>query len=156
MPSKESKAPKAPESKGTDQKVMMPMWKDKQIVDQDHEHDLEQRSALYEFEHKLPRDLAEKAAHTEYKREQHMKAAATHFAGMKAAKATGDHDEAKKHHAMYTMHLQQLGHDSMGPLPKEIEHHMASVKGGPFYRFQPHKADAFLFNEGDKKPKSEK
>lgn len=146
----DDKKPKT-EPKGIENKIATPMWGQYQIVDPSHTHDLEQRAALYEFEHKLPRNLAEKAAHTEYKREQHLKAAATHFAGMKAAKATGDNDEAKKHHAMYTLHLQQLGHDSMGALPKEVEHHMSSLKNEPFYRFNPHKADAFLFNEGEKK-----
>lgn len=135
-------------------KVKMPMWGQHQIVDPDHIHDLEQRSALHEFEHKLPKEAAEKKAHEEYKREQHLKAAATHFAGMKAAKATGDHDEAKKHRAMYTLHLQHLGHDPMGPLPKEIEHHMGSIKNEPFYRFQPHKADAFILNDGTKEKKT--
>jgi hypothetical protein len=144
-----------PKDEGKDQQVKMPMWKDKQIVDPDHMHDLEQRAAIHEFEHKLPKEAAEKKAHEEYKHEQHLKAAATHFAGMKAAKATGDHDEAKKHHAMYTMHIQELGHDSMGALPKEVEHHMGEVKNEPFYRFTPHKADGFLFNSGDKKKKKE-
>lgn len=152
---KKKEAPKEPEKPV----VGMPMWGEYQISDPDHAHDLEQRAALHEFEHKLPKDQAAKRAHSEYKHEQHLKAAANHFAGMKAAKATGDHDEAKKHHAMYMLHLEQLGHDATGPLPREVEHHMGSIKNEPFYRFQAHKADGFLFNDGkkpDKKTKTEK
>jgi hypothetical protein len=140
-----------PKDDKKDQTVAMPLWKDKPISDPSHIHDLEQRAALHEFEHKLPKEAAEAKAHEEYKRLQHVKAAASHFAGMKAAKATGDQEEVRKHHAMYVMHLQHLGHDPMDAVPKEVEHHMGEFKDKPFYRFQPHNADGFLFQDKKKK-----
>lgn len=147
---------KAEKKEPKERKVDMPLWKDKQIADPSHEHDLEQRAALLEFNDKLPKEEAEGKAHAEYKREQHLKAAAKHWSGMKAAKATGDHEEAKKHQTMYTMHLQELGHDPMGPVPKEVEHHMANAKSEPFYSFSAHPADGYLFNDGKKDKKLKK
>lgn len=128
----------------------MPLWKDKPIVDPSHAHDLEQRTAMKEFNDKLPSAQAEEKAHEEYRREQHLQAAAKHFVGMKSARAAADHEEAKKHHIMYTLHLQQLGMNPSGALPKEVEHYMSDAKQEPFYRFQPHKADGFLFQNNKK------
>jgi hypothetical protein len=134
-----------------DRKVAMPLWKDRPISDPGHEHDLEQRSAMLEFNDKLPKEQAEHKAHQDYKKEQHLKAAARHFAGAKAARAVGDHEESKKHHAMYVLHLKELGLNPNGAVPKEIEHHMLDGKSEPFYRFEPHPADGFLFQKDKKK-----
>lgn len=126
--------------------VMMPLWKDRKILHPDHAHELEQKTALNEFEHKHPKELAEEKAYESYKRDHHLRAAASHFAGMKAARASGDKEEAKKHQAMYSLHMNELGHDPTGPMPHEIENHLAT-KSEPFYRFQAHPADGLLFKK---------
>lgn len=131
-------------------KVNIPMWKNRPILDEEHAADLEQRAALHEFEGKLPTEMAEQKAHDDYRKDHHEKAAASHFSGMKAAKASGDNEEAQKHHMMYKMHLKQLGHDSNGPIPEQVSRHIEASKREPYYTFKPHKADALLF-EGNKK-----
>lgn len=134
-----------------DHKIETPMWKGRAILDESHASDLEQRAALHEFNNKMPREKAEEQAHEDYRKEHHAKAAASHFAGMKAATATGDTEEAKKHHAMYLLHAKQLGYKGSEAVPEEISRHIEMTKRDPYYQFKPHKADAFLFsNKKDK------
>lgn len=131
-----------------------PLWKDKIIVDPTHAHDLERDSAILEFESKLPREQAEEMAYKKYKKMQHAKAAANHFAGMQAAKAAGEKEDVKKHYAMYAMHLGELGFKPTDALPFEVEHHLHEAKSEPHYSFHAHKADAFLMNDGKSVKKS--
>jgi hypothetical protein len=131
--------------KKEERKVAMPSWKGRPISDDSHSHDLEQRAAIYEFQHKLPKEAAEQKAHEDYQKEQHLQAAASHYVGMKASRATGDNEEAKKHHMMYTAHMQHLGFNPLAPLPSEVEHYIEGARSKPFYSFAPHIADGFLF-----------
>jgi hypothetical protein len=124
----------------------LPLWKENRILDEAHIPDLEQRAAIHEFTHKTPKEEAEKKAHQEYQREQQLKAAAKHYAGFKAAKAAGEKEDAAKHHTMYSLHLQKLGFEPHGPVPREIENHLTNAKSEPHYSFSAHKADSFLFN----------
>lgn len=127
--------------------VNMPLWRGRQITDPTHAHDLEQRAAIHEFETKVPKEAAEDMAWKDYAKTQHQKAAAKHWSGMLAGKATGDHAESVKHATMYSQHLQKLGLNPNGRIPPEIEQHLDTNKDEPFYRFQPHPADGFLFSQ---------
>lgn len=132
-----------------------PLWQGKPILDPDHAHDLEQRAALHEFQGKLDRKSAEDQAHGDYRREHHQTGAAFHLQGMRAGQASGHMDEAKKHGAMYALHLKALGHDPYGEVPPEIKTRADKEDREKLYRFKAHKSDLFLL-DGDDKPSSEK
>src|SRR4051812_38087824 len=96
-------------------------WMGRPILNEEHGHDLERRAAINEFHRKQPRAEAEQAAHDDYVREHRQKAAAHHLQGMKAAQASGAHEDAKKHWMLYDTHLKALGLDSVGAVPPEIQ-----------------------------------
>lgn len=123
-------------------------WLGKPIVSEDDKPDLEQRAAINEFGHKMPRHEAEAKAHEEYVREKRMDAAAHHLAGMRAAQGSGEMQEARKHGALYEMHMQALGLDHMGPVPAEIQARIGKTDQ-KVYKFKAHKGDLFAL---DKKP----
>lgn len=130
-----------------DNKVNAPEWNGKTIVKPEDAHDLEQRAAIYEFKHRMPREDAEHRAHHEYKKDKHKEAAAYHYYGMKAAQAVADQEEGRKHGVMYSMHMKALGLDSSGPVPNDIK--SLAADQSRFYRFKPHRADAFLLDKSD-------
>jgi hypothetical protein len=133
------------------QKLAPPQWLGRPIVDHGHVQDLETRAAMNEFGHKMPRHQAEQVAHDSYVQEQRERAAAHHLAGMKAAMATGNHEDAKKHWALYDMHLKSLGKESIGAVPPEIEKRMMEETGEkPLYRFKAHKGDLYALHEPSK------
>jgi hypothetical protein len=123
-------------------------WMGHPLIDQAHEHDLHLAAALHEFQGGMPRNDAEKRALEDYRREHHARAAAHHFAGMKAGHATGNMDDAKKHHALYSLHVKALGEDPMGPVPEVVRKYHGSAgtdkKQRPVYSFRGHDADEFL------------
>jgi hypothetical protein len=133
------------------QKLAPPQWLGRPIVDHGHVQDLETRAAMNEFGHKMPRHQAEQVAHDSYVQEQRERAAAHHLAGMKAAMATGNHEDAKKHWALYDMHLKSLGKESIGAVPPEIEKRMMEETGEkPLYRFKAHKGDLYALHAPSK------
>jgi hypothetical protein len=112
--------------------------------------ELEREAAVNEFIQKRPREEAESAAYTSYRRKHHIQAAAHHLAMMKAAAASGSHKEAKKHSLVYGLHLQELGLDPNDHnVPQEIQDIMSDPKANPGLRFQAHKGDAFLLNKSE-------
>lgn len=123
-------------------------WMGHPLLDPEHEHELHLAAALHEFQGGLPRNDAEKRALEDYRREHHARAAAHHFAGMKAGHATGNMDDAKKHHALYSLHVKALGEDPMGPVPEVVRKFHGSAgtdkKQRPVYSFRGHDADEFL------------
>lgn len=126
-------------------KLEHPLWNGKPILHPDHAHDLEFRSAILEFGHKLPRATAEEYAHQEYKKNHHIQAAAHHLRGMKAAQGSGDSEEAHKHGLMYSEHMKSAGLDPMGPVPKEIQEH--EQNNNRHYKFKAHRADLFVLKD---------
>lgn len=137
-------------------KTVMPKWLGYQILDNEHAQDLEQRAAVHEIERKLPRTEAERQAHIDYQKEHHAKAAAHHLMGMKAAQGSGHMDAARKHGAMYALHVKELGEDSYGPVPEAVKMHADAPERKQVYNFKAHKGDAFLFQkEGEPVAKSE-
>ncbi len=132
-----------------------PQWSGRDIVDAQHAPDLDREAALHEFEGKMPRHEAEDRAYGDYKRRQHTEAAAHHLLGIKLAQAAGDQREARKHGLMYSFHVQHLGHDPIGPVPKEVEQHRHGSGGPPpkVYTFKPHLGDIFVLSDNlfDKK-----
>lgn len=133
------------------------LWLNKHpILDASHARDLEQAAAINEFHRKQPRAQAEQAAHDDYRKEQHTKAAAHHFQGMRAAHGAGDMEEAKLHGNLYAQHMNAMGLDPYGPVPEHIRLQAADPQHTKVYRFANHRADALLSHsmsksEGDMK-----
>jgi hypothetical protein len=122
----------------------VPEWSGRPILEADHVSDLEQRAAVAEFRDRLPRAEAEAAAHREYRREHHLDAAAHHLRGMRAAQASGDGDDAKKHRVMYDLHLKEMGVDG-DEVPADVRARAAASEGKErAYKFRPHRGDAFV------------
>ena len=122
-------------------------WLGHPLLAPEHEHDLHLAAALNEFERGMPRHEAEHAALEDYRREHHARAAAHHYAGMKAGHSTGNMEDAKKHHALYALHVKALGEDPMGPVPEVVRkyHQGAGTEKQPHaYRFHGHDADEYL------------
>lgn len=130
-----------------DTKPQGPNWLGRPIVDPEHAKDLEVQSALHEFQDKLPRAEAEERAHTGYRREHHKAGAAHHLQGLKAARAIGQTDEAKKHGAMYALHMEAMGHDPYAEPPAEIRQRVEDPERDKLVRFKAHKADSFLLGK---------
>lgn len=120
-------------------------WLEKfDILDQDHEHDLERISARHEFHSGLPREQAEQLAYQEYKRQQMVKAAAYHLDGVDSAKSLGDASSAQMHHNMYQLHCNALAINPLQAVSPEI---MAQRgQSAPLAKFTPHPADSFILS----------
>jgi len=121
-----------------------PTWMGRPIAHEDHKRDLNAHSAINEFLHGMPQADAEQQAYGEYKKQNHAVAAAHHLSGMKASQGAGDLESARKHGAMYALHVKQLGLDPYGPVPSEIQTHVADPKREKLYKFKAHKGDSFL------------
>ena len=120
------------------------------VISADDVPELERESAVNEFVQKRPREEAESAAYTSYRRKHHVQAAAHHLAMMKAAAASGSHKDAKKHSLVYGLHLKELGFDpNDSRVPDEIQSIMSDPEKNPGLRFQAHKGDAFLLNKSE-------
>lgn len=124
-------------------KTTPPLWMGRPVVRAEHVNELERDAAINEFHSKMPRHQAEEKAHHDYMRRQHIDAAAHHLQGMKAAQANADMEDAKKHGAMYEMHLKALGFEP-GPVPHEIKQAAEHPDRKPVYRFKPHHGDFFV------------
>ncbi len=132
-------------------KLHPPQWLGRPILHDEHVQDLETRAAINEFHHKMPRHEAEQGAHDSYVKEQRERAAAHHLAGMKASIATGNHEDARKHWALYDLHLKSLGKESVGAVPPEIEKRMMEEHGDkPVYKFKAHKGDLYALHQPSK------
>lgn len=131
-------------------KLNPPHWLGRPILDDSHATDLETRAAINEFHARMPRAEAEQKAHDDYVREHRERAAAHHLAGMKAAQAVGNHEDARKHWVLYDMHLKALGKESIGSVPPEVEKRMSDENERPVYKFKSHKGDAYVFHEPSK------
>jgi hypothetical protein len=136
------------DTKNEGKRLHPPQWLGRPILDDSHIQDLETRAAVNEFHSKMPRADAERAAHEEYVKEQRERAAAHHLAGMKAAEATGNHEDARKHWALYDLHLKALGKESIGSIPPEVEKRMSEDQGqAPVYKFKAHKGDLYALHQ---------
>ena len=132
----------------------IPMWLDRHpVLHPDHVHDLENRAAINEFHHRMPRMEAEDRAFKSYVHDQHLDAATHHLAGIKAAHAAGDMESARKHGALYNMHMEALGLDPMAAPPPEIA---AKLREEPpqVYKFKPHKGDLYALTQTSEKNSS--
>lgn len=119
-------------------------WNGRKIVSQDHIPDLEHASALYEFEQGFPRADSEERAYSDYKSKFHREAAAHHLRGLRAAQASGDIDEARKHGVAYSLHLGELGHDPMDATPDDIKKIAEGDNAKVHYKFKSAPGDFFL------------
>jgi hypothetical protein len=122
-------------------------WAGRPILHPDHGAELDSRAGIYEFQHRLPRQEAERRAHEDYRQDQHRVAAAHHLRGQRAAMALGDQKSARKHGLMYHLHARALGLNPLDPVHESIGQHLRADRGGqpqPGYRFRVHGADALL------------
>lgn len=133
-----------------DKKVSPPQWMGHPILSTDHVNDLETRAAIGEFHHHLPRAAAEQKAHEDYVKEHRERAAAHHLSGMRAAQAVGAPEDARKHYAMYDLHMKALGKDTIGAVPPEIERRLSGDGEKPVYHFKAHKGDLYALHEPTK------
>ena len=131
---------------------MHDQWLGRPIAHKDDTHDLETRAAIHEFHGQLPRHQAEQRAHDEYVKDKRLEAAAHHLSGLKAAQGAGQTEEARKHGALYELHLKALGHEPVGPVPPEVQQRLQAPDRDQLYRFRAHKGDVYALQE---RPKSE-
>lgn len=122
-------------------------WQDRVILADEHGPELTQRAAELEFKERLHREAAEAQAYREYHRKHVLAAAAHHLRGMKAAQATGDTDEARKHGAMYEMHMGKLGLDPWQEPPRELKSAMTADDRSAAHKFRAHPGDTFVVEE---------
>lgn len=132
-----------------------PSWLGRPVLDPSHHGDLEQRAAINEFQHKMPRAQAEAKAHEEYVKDHRQRAAAHHLQGMRAAGALGNKDDAHKHWLLYDMHMKALGLESVGPVPPEVQKHTEAQGQKPLYRFKAHKGDVYALQDHKKSQEQE-
>lgn len=125
-------------------------WLGNKIVHPSHADELEHNAALFEFEHGIPRKEAEARAYDDYRKSHHRDGASHHLRGMRAAQASGDLEEARKHGIAFAMHMEALGHDPMDEVPEEIRALAEGDDKKPFAKFKAHKGDSFFL---DKQPK---
>ena len=128
-------------------KVNAPMWNGRKIVKEEDAHDLEQRSALYEFKHRMARADAEHRAHHEYTKDKHREAAGTTATVRLPIPAAGSQEEGHKHGLLYQLHMKKLGLDPMDAVPHEIQ--SLADKQDKFYKFKAHRGDVFLLQGDD-------
>lgn len=122
-------------------------WQGRAILHPDHGQELEARSADLEFKDRMSRDGAEAQAYREYRRRNHMAAAAHHLRGMKSAQGSGDLDEARKHGAMYEMHMGKLGEEPWREPSRELKAAMQSDDRESVHKFKAHASDQFVVDE---------
>lgn len=130
-------------------------WGGRPVLHKDHVAELEARSADLEFKDRLSRDNAESQAYREYRKKHHTASAAHHLRGMKSANASGDVDEARKHGAMYEMHMSKLGDDPWKEPSPELKAAMGAVDREPAHKFKAHAGDQFVADEHQAKKAGE-
>lgn len=120
---------------------MAAKWMDKNILHEDHAKDLETAAAHHEFHGKLSRQDAEAKAHTDYKRNNHLEAAAHHLHGLRAAASLGEREDGAKHNALYVMHLKAAGENHRASPSQEV---LSKIPTKAWTGFKNHKGDALL------------
>lgn len=119
-------------------------WQGHPVRDEQHANDLHLKAAVYEFHHGMDRAKAEERVKHEDRVERHQKAAAHHLDGMRAANAIGNHEDAQRHHGMYSLHVKALGHDPSGAVHPDIGRHREGDERSHAYNFKGHDDDQFL------------
>lgn len=104
---------------------------------------LETSAAIAEFRGGLPKEEAERKAHSDYLRNHALDAAAHHYLGMRAAVAAQHMAAAKQHGQAYVLAMRHLGVNPTGTPPKEVLDRIQDSKNSP-YKFVGHKADSFF------------
>jgi hypothetical protein len=120
-------------------------WQGRNILKQEDGFELDRNAAVYEFKHKLERKKAEDMAYGDYRKGQSLDGAAYHLAGMKAAHAVGNKEDAIKHSLAYGLHMKQLGLDPVSEPPDEIKARVE--KHGKVYKFSPHDSDTLFVDK---------
>lgn len=126
------------------------MWLGHPVRDSEHINSLELNAAINQYHHGMSRADAEARVKDEDRRDRHLRAAAHHFEGLRAANAVGSEDDAKRHHEMYSMHLRVLGLEPNGPVPIEIQRYRDAETHRRAYAYKGHSDDQLLV-DGAKK-----
>jgi hypothetical protein len=122
----------------------MPSWLGRfPMLDTTHADDLEMRAAINEHHYGMPRAQAEEKAHSDYRRDKIVEAAAHHLNGMTAAHSIGHMDEAQKHAVMYALALHQLGHKDLVSPPDDVSKRAKNTPSTDIAHFKAHPGDAF-------------
>src|ERR1035437_4540487 len=132
----------------TDKKSKNVKWLDRHLVTSpDHTNDVDQKAALHEFDGKMPRHLAEEKAYSDYRREQHLHGAANHLRGLKAAQASGDREDARRHSAMLEAHAKKVGFDPYTDTPSELNQYMHEDTPEAVHKFKAHRSDLLALDD---------
>ena len=110
-------------------------WNGKTVIHPQHIAGLEQEAAMNEFQGGMPRQEAEHKAYQNYRKTQHLEAAAFHLRGLKSAQGSGDVEEAKKHGAMYALHAEKLGFEPWKEPPPELKVHLDNALKEKVHKF---------------------
>ena len=119
-------------------------WNGRPVLKPEHADELERDAAEYEFKDRLSRRHAEEKAYRKYRQHHHEKSAAFHLRGMRAAQGSNDSEAARKHSAMFEMHMKKLGHEPWREVPPEIQRHLKEDEVEPIHRFRAHHGDRFV------------
>lgn len=122
-------------------------WQGRNILKKDDGFDLDRNAAVYEFKHKLDRKKAEDMAYGDYRKNQSLDGAAYHLAGLKAAHAVGNKNDAMKHSLAYGLHMKHLGLDPIAEPPDEIKSRIE--KHAKVYKFSPHDSDSLFVDKDE-------
>lgn len=117
-------------------------WLDRPLVG-DHSIELENDAATLEFKDRKPRKEAEEEAYKSYTKKHRLEASVHHVRGLRAAQASGDTETARRHAAMFALHMKALGYESVGELPEEIRSRLSEGGLDQIHKFKAHPADLF-------------
>jgi hypothetical protein len=120
-------------------------WQGHAIAHPDDHKTLETEAAANELNaQKMPRQQAEAAAYASYKQKHHTEAAAHHLRNLRVAVAHGQREDATRHSALYTMHMQALGLNPHHPPPSGVQSLASKPMTEKSHRFTNHKGDQLL------------
>lgn len=118
-------------------------WRNKPVVDESHSIDLDRQLAHHVGQGADERQ-AEDAVYHNYKRQNHLDAAAHHLKAASDLSRQGSKLDAEKHHTMYKLHLSALGIKNNMKVPDEVKTRMSAQEAGKSGFFQSHIADRLV------------
>lgn len=120
-----------------------PTWRNKPITDDQDSVELD-RLVAHHTARGIEPGMAEESAYQDYKKRQHVHAAAFHMHAATEMSRAGHSDGAKKHHALYQMHLAAYGQKHGSKVPDEVVAILPVSGSGTSGFFQSHNADRLV------------
>ncbi len=96
-----------------------PTWCNRPIADESHASDLDKQVA-HHISLGTEKSIAEEAIHKDYKKKQHLQAAAFHIGAANKMSRAGQKKDAEKHLAHFRMHLSAAGIKHGSKVPDEV------------------------------------